>query len=297
MAKNPEHEKEFDEFVAKSEREFSPGTLKQYKSQFNIIKIAFPDTQLRDVPNSELLEYINTAKAKRGQDLTLNTKKNLLNLLVMIKKQVNHEEYSELYNAREAFRSEVDTEMKKQHEKMDLSEIPTYEKLRNYLNKQSKHSYIINYLLFNYAVRNKDLDLTIAKYDRDVGIPSEGNWLLIGGEPTIIYTRNQYKTVKTHGQLVYDITNVKFFNTVTELFDREEYKLLRTKQIDQEIRSYTLNKIGETDITKILVHHYLMKNSYSNIFEISQRRGTSVATLLQNYNWKYIEIKEDEKAI
>jgi len=292
MAKN--YEQEFQDFVSKTERELSPGTLKQYKSQFNIIKLAFPDTELRDVPNSELLEYINTAKAKGGKDLTLNTKKNLLNLLVMIKKQVSHDEYAELYNAREAFRGEVDTEMKKTHEKIDLSEKPTYEKLRNYLNKQSKHSYIINYLLFNYAVRNKDLNVTIAKYDRDTGIPTEGNWLLIGAEPIITYVRNDYKTVRTHGQLVYDITNVKFYNTVTELFDREEYKLLRTKQIDQEIRSYTLNGIGETDITKILVHHYLMKNSYSNIFEISQRRGTSVDTLLQNYNWKYIEIKEED---
>jgi len=294
MPKNAKHEIEFDEFVAKSEREFSIGTLKQYKSQFNIIKIAFPDTQLRDVPNSELLEYINNAKAKGGKDLTLNTKKNLLNLLVMIKKQVSYEEYAELYNAREAFRGEVDTEMKKQHEKMDLTEVPTYEKLKNYLNKQSKHSYIINYLLFHYAVRNKDLDLTVAKYNRDTGIPTEGNWLLIGAEPTITYVRNAYKTVKTHGQLVYDINNVKFYNSVTDLFDREEYKLLRTKQIDQEIRSYTLNKIGETDITKILVHHYLMRNSYSNIFELSQRRGTSVDTLLQNYNWKYVEIKEED---
>jgi len=294
MPKNAKHEIEFDEFVAKSEREFSIGTLKQYKSQFNIIKIAFPDTQLRDVPNSELLEYINNAKAKGGKDLTLNTKKNLLNLLVMIKKQVSYEEYAELYNAREAFRGEVDTEMKKQHEAMDLSEKPTYEKLKNYLNKQSKHSYIINYLLFHYAVRNKDLDLTVAKYNRDTGIPTEGNWLLIGAEPTITYVRNAYKTVKTHGQLVYDINNVKFYNSVTDLFDREEYKLLRTKQIDQEIRSYTLNKIGETDITKILVHHYLMRNSYSNIFELSQRRGTSVDTLLQNYNWKYVEIKEED---
>ena len=292
MAKN--YEQEFQDFVSKTERELSPGTLKQYKSQFNIIKLAFPDTELRDVPNSELLEYINTAKAKGGKDLTLNTKKNLLNLLVMIKKQVSHDEYAELYNAREAFRGEVDTEMKKTHEKIDLSEKPTYEKLRNYLNKQSKHSYIINYLLFHYTVRNKDLNVTIAKYDRDTGIPTEGNWLLIGAEPTITYVRNDYKTVRTHGQLVYDITNVKFYNTVTELFDREEYKLLRTKQIDQEIRSYTLNGIGETDITKILVHHYLMKNSYSNIFEISQRRGTSVDTLLQNYNWKYIEIKEED---
>jgi hypothetical protein len=294
MAENPEHKKEFDEFVAGTARELSPGTLKQYKSQFNIIKIAFPDTQLRDVPNSELLEYINTAKAKGGKELTINTKKNLLNLLVMIKKQVSHDEYKELFEAREAFRGDVDTEMKKKHEAMDLSKMPTYEKLKNYLNKQSKHSYIINYLLFNYAVRNKDLNVTIAKYDRDTGIPDEGNWLLIGGEPTITYVRNDYKTVKTHGQLVYDINNVKFYNAVTDLFDREEYKLLRTKQVDQEIRSYTLNGIGETDLTKILVHHYLMKNSYSNIFELSQRRGTSVDTLLQNYNWKYVEIKEED---
>ena len=291
MAKN--HDEEFEEFASNTERELSPSTLKQYKSQFNIIKLAFPDTELRDVPNSELLEYINTAKAKGGKNLTINTKKNLLNLLVMIKKQVSHEQYKELYEAREALRSNVDTEMRKQHKSMDLSAVPTFEQLRTYLNKQSKHSYIVNYLLFNYSVRNKDLNLTIAKYDDS--IPDEGNWLLIDKEPNIVYVRNDFKTVKTHGQLVYHITNVKFYNTVTDLYDREDYRLLRTKSIDQEIRSYTLNSISETDITKILVHYFLMKNSYSNIFELSQRRGTSVDVLLSNYNWKYLDLKEDEK--
>ena len=35
-----------------------------------------------------------------------------------------------------------------------------------------------------------------------------------------------------------------------------------------------------------------MGNHYSNIFEISKRRGTSVETLLMNYNFKYQDIPE-----
>ncbi len=290
-------DEEFDEFVKGMERILSEGTLKQYRSQFNIIKATFPDTKLKEVPNSTLLKYIDTAKSKSGKDLTINTKKNLLNILVMVKKQVSHEEYVELYEAREAMRDDVKTDMKIKHESMDLSQVPSYEKLRSYMTKQTKHSFIVNYLIFHYNVRNKDLNLKIDRYDRDTGIPDESNWLLIGPAPTLTYVRNDFKTKKAHGQLVYDINSAKLYNFVTELYDREEYNLLRTKQIDQEIRSYTLNNMGEAEILKIIVHHNLLKNSYESIFEISKRRGTAVKTLLSNYNWKYINIDMPEDSI
>ena len=161
----------------------------------------------------------------------------------------------------------------------------SYEELVKYLNVQSNAGYIINYLLLYYCVRNKDLDLTISEYKDE--IPDTGNHLLIDGDK-IIYVRNEYKTVKTHGQLVFKIAAKLFVKNVKNMYDAGETSLIKTKALDKEIRTYTYKNLSETEICKIVVHHFLMENKYSEVFEISQRRGTSVETILQNYNFKYI---------
>ena len=280
------YELEFKDFADNMEREATESTLKLYKSQYNTIRENF-DKPLKKIPNKDLIEWVMTATTKGGKEMTINSKKNLLNVMVMLKKQVSHKEYKELYNAREKLRGDVDSEMKDKHEKMDLDNMVSYEELVKYLNVQSNAGYIINYLLLYYCVRNKDLDLTISEYKDE--IPDTGNHLLIDGDK-IVYVRNEYKTIKAYGQLVFKISAKLFVKNVKNMYDAGETSLIKTKALDKEIRNYTYKNLSETEICKIVVHHFLMGNHYSNIFEISKRRGTSAETLLMNYNWKYQDI-------
>ena len=70
--------------------------------------------------------------------------------------------------------------------------------------------------------------------------------------------------------------------------------MAKTKAPDKEIRTHTYKNLSETEICKVVVHHFLMGNRYSDVFEISKRRGTSVETLMMNYNYKYINAETRE---
>ena len=284
MVQTKDFDNEFDNFVINLDRPLGAGTLKAYKSQFLVIRYNF-DIPLFEISNKQFLDYLESATTKGGKVLSLNTKKNLLNIMVMVKKQVNEKDYKELYDLREKLRGDVNTAIKDKHEKMDLDSMVKYDELVKFLNIQSNTSYIINYLLLYYCVRNRDLDLTISEYENE--IPDSGNHLLIDKDK-IIFVRNDYKTVSTHGQLKFDINGKTFVKFVKQMHKRGDTKLLKTKALDKEIRGYTMQGLSETEICKIVVHHFLMNNKYSEVFEISKRRGTSIDTLLQNYNFKYI---------
>ena len=284
MVQTKDFDNEFDNFVMNLDRPLGAGTLKAYKSQFLVIRYNF-DKPLFEISNKQFLDYLESATTKGGKAISLNTKKNLLNIMVMVKKQVNEKDYKELYDLREKLRSDVDTAIKEKHEKMDLDNMASYDDLLKYLNIQSNISYIINYLLLYYCTRNRDLDLTISEYSGE--IPDSGNHLLIDKDK-IIFVRNDYKTFSTHGQLKFDINGKTFVKFVKALYKRGDTKLLKTKALDKEIRGYTMQGLSETEICKIVVHNFLMSNKYSEVFEISKRRGTSIDTLLQNYNFKYI---------
>ena len=284
MVQTKDFDNEFDNFVMNLDRPLGAGTLKAYKSQFLVIRYNF-DIPLFEISNKQFLDYLESATTKGGKVLSLNTKKNLLNIMVMVKKQVNEKDYKELYDLREKLRGDVNTAIKDKHEKMDLDSMVKYDELVKFLNIQSNTSYIINYLLLYYCVRNRDLDLTISEYENE--IPDSGNHLLIDKDK-IIFVRNDYKTFSTHGQLKFDINGKTFVKFVKQMHKRGDTKLLKTKALDKEIRGYTMQGLSETEICKIVVHNFLMNNKYSEVFEISKRRGTSIDTLLQNYNFKYI---------
>ena len=284
MVQTKDFDNEFDNFVMNLDRPLGAGTLKAYKSQFLVIRYNF-DIPLFEISNKQFLDYLESATTKGGKVLSLNTKKNLLNIMVMVKKQVNEKDYKELYDLREKLRGDVNTAIKDKHENLDIDNMVKYDELVKFLNIQSNTSYIINYLLLYYCVRNRDLDLTISEYENE--IPDSGNHLLIDKDK-IIFVRNDYKTVSTHGQLKFDINGKTFVKFVKQMHKRGDTKLLKTKALDKEIRGYTMQGLSETEICKIVVHNFLMNNKYSEVFEISKRRGTSIDTLLQNYNFKYI---------
>ena len=290
MVQTKIYDTEFDKFIMNMNKPVTAGTKKAYRSQYLTIRSNF-DKTLNQVSNSEFIEYLNTATTKGGKPLTINTQKNLINLMAMVKKQVSEEEYRELYELREKLREDVNVELKEKHENLDIDNMIKYDELVQYLKLQTNVSYIINYILLYYCTRNRDLNLTIAEYSGE--IPDTANWLLIH-EDKIIFVRNDYKTYNTYGQLVFDITNKTFIKYAKQLYKKNDTKLLKSKGLDKEIRGYTIRGLSETEICKIVVYHFLTSNRYSEILEISKRRGTSLDALLQNYNVHFKEIQKED---
>jgi hypothetical protein len=288
MVQTKKYDAEFNEFIMNMDKPVTAGTEKAYRSQYLTIRSNF-DKPLNQVSNSDFIKYLDSATTKGGKEISTNTKKNIMNVMVMVKKQVSEEEYRELYELREKLREDVNTELKEKHENLDTDAIIKYDELVQFLKLQTNASYIINYILLYYCTRNRDLDLTIAEYSGE--IPDTGNWLLIDDDK-VIFVRNDYKTYNTYGRLVFDINQKTFIKSVKQLYKKNDTKLLKSKTFDKEIRNYTMKSLSETEICKIVVHHFLTNNRYSEILEISKRRGSSLDALLQNYNFNYKNIKE-----
>ena len=147
------------------------------------------------------------------------------------------------------------------------------EALNNLYTEQQYKKYIINYLLLYFNVRNQDVDVELITKKSDV---KDGNYLLIR-KKQIVYIRNHYKTMYKYGQKTYTITDKKFVSAVNSF---GETKLLHTNNIAREVRNNTIDKLSESQLTKIT----MLEMKAPELQAISDSRGTDVKTLLTSYS-------------
>jgi hypothetical protein len=152
------------------------------------------------------------------------------------------------------------------------------EKLNEAFEDKQFEKYIVNYLMMNYGVRNKDLDLTIIKTKKE--IEPKKNYLLIKKDG-IKYIRDDYKTHSKYGTQTHDITDDKFIFAVKKLGPR---KLLEGNQISNALRKLYINKHNEAKIFKMMIDHYYDNKDSEAIKRISETRGTSLNVVDGFYN-------------
>jgi CRISPR/Cas system CMR subunit Cmr4 (Cas7 group RAMP superfamily) len=112
-----------------------------------------------------------------------------------------------------------------------------------------------------------------------------------------IYLRNQYKTFKQYGQKKYAFNSTKFSKAVNKFVEQQNSEedivyLLSDKNgnritndsIGNYIKRFTLNKLTESDYNKIAVSQVKDMSDYPLLKSISEKRGTSVPTLVSEYN-------------
>jgi hypothetical protein len=191
-------------------------------------------------------------------------------------------------------------EQKKKHleqKNIELNgELPPLEDLYEYLeqlyNEKKYEQYIINYLLINFGVRNKDLDCFITNNSKvlDDEFYGELNILLVKGN-WVSWIRNNYKTYKTYGQKIISITDIKFYDSVKKLPNNSW--LLNNKgtrisesAIGKHIQRRTYQDLSEGEIFKIIVKDITTggKNVLTKLNEISNSRGTDIKTIKSYYD-------------
>lgn len=152
------------------------------------------------------------------------------------------------------------------------------EKLNEAFEDKQFEKYIVNYLMMNYGVRNKDLDLTIIKTKKE--IEPKKNYLLLKKD-RVKYIRDDYKTHSKYGTQTHDITDDKFIFAVKKLGPR---KLLEGNQISNALRKLYINKHNEAKIFKMMIDHYYDNKDSEAIKRISETRGTSLGVVDGFYN-------------
>jgi hypothetical protein len=263
-------------------------TIRTYISNYNRLRKSF-DKDIVDIPNTELIEHISK------QDSS-NTKNGFITVAIQVKR-MNNRDITDLTDYRESQKVSLSTEIKKKN--AALQEIlPDYSDLVEYTERlfdTGDHTgFVINYLLLNYNVRNLDLDFKILTKLNEA-TDDQTNYMVIMPNK-VMYIRNRYKTKETYGTKTHKITDEKFTFAIKKIYqmmkksDSDEYInpiIPNPGTISYRIQSLTYKSLGEGAYVKICINHF--RGDVDALQRISENRGTSLATLLTDYNIQIIE--------
>jgi len=287
--------KEFEEYLNSLEKPLAEKSAKMYLNQYKLI-VRVVKKDLTDMSVADIKKYLDNIP-------NMNTRKNHLNIFIMLKKQ-QPEDYAKLYELRNSLKEGIETALKEKNK--DLCEIlPDYKEVSEFAKKQTGRAYLVNYILLNYGVRSQDLDTTITNQEIN---DKENNFLILMADgKSVDYIRNRYKTVNNskrvgegewqkRGAQLHTIRDKKFVSIVKDLLrDHNSVKMFDLKQADKEIRKLTYKGLSESEYFKILVCHLYETKQMSKLFKMGETRGTNIDIILRNYNINYQpEINEDD---
>lgn len=266
---------EFESYLSSLEKPLAEKSAKMYLNQYKQIYRKVKK-ELTPLDITEVKKYLSTVE-------NMNTRKNHLNIFIMLKKTIP-EDYNELYELRNTLKGSIETAL--QEKNVDLCErLPDYKELTDFAKKQTGRAYLVNYILLNYGVRSQDLDTIITKEDNN---NKKDNYLILMDNDSVDYIRNRYKTIGTHGAQLHTIRDKKFVSIVKDILsDRNSVKMFDIKQADKALRKYTYKGLSESEYFKILVCHLYETKQVSKLYKMGETRGTNIDVILRNYNLNY----------
>lgn len=285
---------------------------KRLKQVLDVDSVIDIDKNVSNLSLSTMITKINNS------DYSTNTKKGLMNMLVMIFDAFNFEkEVDKLKDEREKLKDKIGKErIGKNKELLDV--LPLQEVIDKELNKLYKNNaylkYIINYLIVTFNVRNKDLCLKIVssmKQTKD----KEYNYLVINSK-YVTFIRNVYKTASTYGKKENRIQSKKLrdalLNYINDVDGEEDVKndgLIVFKYTDKEDKigqpvpcdkigdkiKYLIMKIKDQDGNDIKLNETLLNkikvkeinnkpNTIKGLEKMEKNRGTNLKTIAEYYS-------------
>lgn len=287
MPKKKTNKELIDKFLEdhKKEKKVSEGTLKTYKNigdnlPFNIL--SSQPTIIKKL--KELYENPNTLQL-------------YLNMIILVRRY-NEEETDKLIKLRNSLKDEIIKNRKENLTKLDES-LPNADKVFEELDKLSGLRYIINYLMMNHALRNKDINL---KFVKSIPENKDENYLMHKGR--VHLNINDYKTEKSHGSKSIKISDSRFIKELKSLDLKDGDYLISMKNGDKiknvstfndKILNLTIDKLGQNKLTKIVIKDLLNNKSFDKLEQLSNDRGTSLSVLLKSYNLENGVSNDDKK--
>lgn len=260
---------------------------KTYHNNYNKI-IAILQKQIKDADQEQILYVVE--ELSNG---SINNKLTYINIPIMIKQFYNRPVDILLEKREQLF---TEREKQQKHNNLKDLDLPNYKDVKNYidlLNETDARKYIINYLIFNYGVRNKDVDVFITTRSKTKDIDTDINYLLVKNRE-IEWIRNNYKTATSYSQQRIIIKSKKFIDAVkslpleTYLLSEDDKPLAETSlnnTISRMLYKHNDKNMTEGDYFKLNVKHLQTQpNSYSKIISLGEIRGTNATTIEKYYN-------------
>ena len=262
----------------------SDATKKAYRLQYNKLRNLLGN-DIASVSQKKAIEIIK-------QQENPNSQQALINIAVLIRK-MNKLPIKDLVSLREANKEKVVKQVKEVNQTINLPTLNDLEEYTDSLYENNKFTdFIINYLLLNYYVRNKDLKFTLVARKKDM-IEKDLNymWLDVKGKKAV-YVRNSYKTVGTYGTKTQVIKDTEFLTALKRVYAcqkrDESCGVIIGNENDDNLGYWvaksTYKGIGEGAYLKVIINAYRNGNDFQKLREISSSRGTNLDTLFSNYS-------------
>ncbi len=215
-----------------------------------------------------------------------NTIQLYLNLIILVRRH-NDKETNQLIAFRNTLKEKIINERKGNMKEMNDT-LPTYETIKDKLNNMNGIMYIINYLIFNIGLRNKDINL---KFVNNIPSEEDENYIQLKNNKVIL-TITDYKTDKKYGTKKINIDDTRFINELKDLnLVNEEYiiskkdnsKINNISTWNEKLIKLSIDKLGQK-LVKINIKKLLDESNFKEIETIGKNRGTSLSVLLTSYN-------------
>lgn len=170
-------------------------------------------------------------------------------------------------------------------------QLKTVNPIKNFIIK-----YLINYLFFNFFVRNQDVDIYITNDIEEVNKRTtnskcyENTLYIDENKKQVVYKRYRYKTFKTYGVKTHIIRTNLFYNCCLMLNNSyllQKYNGLRIAEssLNNTVQGASVKNLGEGNIFKILIERALKKGKpLKEIHKMFDLRGSAIEHLNTHYD-------------
>lgn len=267
-------------------RTISDATKQQYLRTYNKIveRLGSPINQASQEKSLKTVEAMSD---------NVGTQIQLLNIINMIRQhfKLENDKIVDIMNRKVERRKRLT----KQNLMKKNEELPSYNTLKKHLSDLEKagnhRAFIVNYLLLNYGLRNKDVNLFITDDKNKI---EEGKNYLIRKKTEVEMIIQDYKTLTTYGVKKIIIKSPRFLRAV-DAYGMNTYLLslandktipIQDTSLAKTVSNLTYNNLGEANYFKVLVKHIADsgKNVLEQLKKLSQYRGTDINTIIEYYN-------------
>jgi len=264
-------------------------TISSYKNQHKRLTdyLQYP---LHEVKPQEIIDAVHFLADNP------NTKQSLLNTAIVF--YTIHDVDGKILLKEKYIIMDAVREWKKKTDKAKGLILPTVDEIQSHLkslyNEEKWRDFILMYLLINFNVRNKDLDVEIVDSIHKTKADKTRNYL-VQRKNDIVYIRYSYKTFKTYGvkrnifKSILVERAIRYLKAKTPkdqpvyLIANEAGERLMESSLANYVRARTLRKLTEGDYNKVFVTDIVDRADYQGLVNLSNNRGTSLETLITSY--------------
>jgi hypothetical protein len=278
---------EIEEFIL-TKSQNTEQTKKNYRTQYKSIR-ALLDNDINKSSENEILQAVKTLSNDN-----VSNEWTYLCLPFMIRQNKGYKT-DLIQKRREQLKilRETHTQTQKAVKNETLPSMKTIQDFTKQLYKNKEYKkYIVNFLIINYGVRNKDVDCFIVSSSKDAKDDSI-NYLIVKSNE-VEWRVNEYKTLQSYGVKKIIIKSKPFMEAIKSLpinawlFTGTQERLNETglaTTIKRLLYGTGIEHLTEGDYFKIIMSDINTKPNTTQLLEYySKTRGTDYATLLKYYD-------------